>query len=70
MFKVEHCGSSLLTSSRKNECEKKLMISKQNCKRKSTVKVVANGVYTAKSSKQNHLQRQKRELQKLMAADM
>jgi hypothetical protein len=34
MFKVEHCGSSLRTSNRKNEFEKKLLISKQNRKRK------------------------------------
>ncbi len=32
MFKVERCGSSLLTSNRKNEFEKNLMISKQNRK--------------------------------------
>jgi hypothetical protein len=48
VFKVEHCGSSLLTSNRKNEFEKKLMISNQNLKQKSAVKVVADGVYTAK----------------------
>jgi hypothetical protein len=34
MFKVEHCGSSLLTSNRKNEFEKELLISKQNRKQK------------------------------------
>ncbi len=48
MFKVERCGSSLLTSNRKNEFEKKLMISKQNRKQKTAVNVVADGVYTAK----------------------
>jgi hypothetical protein len=48
VFKVERCGSSLLTSNRKNEFEKKLMISKQNRKQKSAVKVVADKVYTAK----------------------
>ncbi len=48
VFKVERCGSSLLTSNRKNEFEKKLMISKQNRKQKSAVKVVADEVYTAK----------------------
>jgi hypothetical protein len=48
VFKVERCGSSLLTSNRKNEFEKKLLISKLNCKQKSAVKVVADGVYTAK----------------------
>ncbi len=48
VFKVERCGSSLLTSSRKNEFEKKLMIYKQNHKQKSAMKVVADGVYTAK----------------------
>jgi hypothetical protein len=34
VFKVKHCGSSLLTSNRKNEFEKKLLISKQNPKQK------------------------------------
>jgi hypothetical protein len=34
VFKVEHCGSSLLTSNRKNKYEKKLLISKQNRKQK------------------------------------
>jgi hypothetical protein len=33
VFKLERCGSSLLTSNRKNEFEKKLLISKQNRKR-------------------------------------
>ncbi len=46
VFKVERCGSSLLTSNRKNEFEKKLLISKRNRKRESAVKVVA--AYTAK----------------------
>ncbi len=48
VFKVERCGSSLLTSNRKNEFGKKLLISKRNRKRKSAAKVVADGVYTAK----------------------
>jgi hypothetical protein len=49
VFKVEHCGSSLLTSNRKkNEFGKKLLISKRNRKRKSAVKVEANGVHTVK----------------------
>jgi hypothetical protein len=34
VFKLERCGSSLLTSSRKNEFVKKMMISKQNRKQK------------------------------------
>jgi hypothetical protein len=46
--KIERCGSSLLTSNRKTEFGKKLVISKQNRKRKSAVKVVADAVYTAK----------------------
>ncbi len=55
VFKVERCGSSLLSSNRKNEFEKKLTISKRNRKRKSAVKVVADGVYTAKfQNKINH----------------
>jgi hypothetical protein len=48
MLKVECCGSSLLTSNRKNEFGNKLMISKQNRKWKSAMKVVANGGYTEK----------------------
>jgi hypothetical protein len=48
VFKVKHCGSSLLTSNRKNEYEKKQLISKQNRKQKSAVKAVADGVYTEK----------------------
>jgi hypothetical protein len=67
VFKVECCGSSLVTFSRKSECEKKLLISKRNRKQKSAVKVVADGVYTAKSSKKNHLQGRKREQLALMA---
>jgi hypothetical protein len=50
--------------------EKKLLISTQNRKRESAVKVVADEVYTAKSSKQNHLGGQKRERLVLMGADM
>jgi hypothetical protein len=34
VFKIERCGRSPLTSNRKNEFGKKLMISKQNRKRK------------------------------------
>jgi hypothetical protein len=48
MFKVERCGSSLLTSNRKNEFEKKLLTAKRNRKQKSAVKVAADGMYTQK----------------------
>jgi hypothetical protein len=34
VFKIERCGSSLLTSNRKTEFGKKLMISKRNHKQK------------------------------------
>jgi hypothetical protein len=34
VFKIERCGSSLLTSDRKTEFVKKMMISKQNRKQK------------------------------------
>ncbi len=44
VFKVECCGSSLLTSNRKLNLERELLLFDRNRKRK----VVANGVYTAK----------------------
>jgi hypothetical protein len=62
-----------LLTAEKIECEKKLLISKRKneiARKKSAVKVVADGVYTAKSSKQNLLRRQKREQLALMAADV
>jgi hypothetical protein len=49
---------------------RKLLISKQNCKQKSAVKVVANEVHTAKLETENHLRRRKRERLALMAADV
>jgi hypothetical protein len=49
---------------------KKLLIFKQNCKRKSAVKVVANGVHTVKHETESHLRRRKRERLALMAADV
>jgi hypothetical protein len=66
VFKVERCGSSLLTCNKK----KKLLISKRNCKRENAVKVVAHGVHTAKLETENHFQRRKREQLALMAADV
>jgi hypothetical protein len=57
VFKVERCGSSLLTSNR---------ISKRNRKLKNAVKVVVDGVHTAKLETENHLRRRLA----LMAADM
>jgi hypothetical protein len=48
----------------------KLLISEQNRKQKSAVKVVANGVYTAKLETESHLLRQKRERLALMAANV
>jgi hypothetical protein len=70
VFKVKHCGSSLLTSNRKNEFEKKLLISKRNRKRKSAVKVVADGVYTAKFKTISLTKVKERERLALMAADI
>jgi hypothetical protein len=70
VFKLERCGSSLLTSNRKIKFWEKLLISKRNCKQKSAVKVVANGVHTAKLETENHLRRRKRERLALMAADV
>jgi hypothetical protein len=49
---------------------KKLLISKRNRKRKNAVKVVADGVHTAKLETENHLQRRKRERLVLKAADV
>ena len=69
VFKLERCGSSLLTSNRKG-IWKKLLISKRNRKQKSAVEVVANGVHTAKLETESHLRRRKREQLALMAADM
>jgi hypothetical protein len=40
---------------------KKLLISKQNLKQKNAVKVVADGVHTAKLETESHLRRLKRE---------
>jgi hypothetical protein len=57
---------SLLTSNRK----KKLLISKQNRKLANAVKVVADGVHTAKLETENNLQRRKRERLALMAANV
>jgi hypothetical protein len=48
----------------------KTVDSKQNRKQKSAVKVVANGVHTAKLETESHLRRQKRERLALMAADL
>jgi hypothetical protein len=57
VFKVERCGSSLLTSNRKEKQVflEKLLISKQNCKQESVVKVVANEVHTAQLATDCHL---------------
>jgi hypothetical protein len=46
------------------------LISKRNRKQKSAVKVVANGVHTAKLETESHLQRQKGERLALMAANV
>jgi hypothetical protein len=46
MFKVERCGSSLLTSNRKINLEKTVDFQTKS-QAKSAVKVVDNGVYTA-----------------------
>jgi hypothetical protein len=46
------------------------MISKQNRKQESAVKVVANGTHTAKLEIESHSRRQKRERLALMAADV
>ncbi len=70
LFKVEHCGSSLLTSNRKIWVLGKLLISKWNHKQKRAVEVVANGVHTAKLKTESHLRRRKREGLALMAADV
>ncbi len=48
----------------------KLLISKLNRKQKSAVKVVANGVHTAKLETKSHLRRRKREQLALMTADV
>jgi hypothetical protein len=48
----------------------KLLISKRNCKQKNAVKVVADGVHTAKLETENHLRMQNRERLALMAADV
>ncbi len=64
VFKVEHCGSSLLTSNRKMNLEKTKL------QAKSAFKVVANGVYTAKLETKNHSRRQEREQLALMTADV
>jgi hypothetical protein len=48
VFKIERCGSSLLTSNRKLNLEKTVdFLTKSQAK--SAVKVVANAVYTAKT---------------------
>ncbi len=70
VFKVERCGSSLPTSNRKMWVLGKLLISKWNRKQKSAVKVVANGVHTAKLETESHLRRRKRERLALMVADV
>ncbi len=70
VFKVECCGSSLLTSNRKIWVLGKLLISKWNRKQESAVKVVANRVHTAKLETVSHLWRRKRERLVLMAADV
>jgi hypothetical protein len=70
LFKVEHCGSSLLTSNRKIWGLGKLLISKWNHKQKSAVEVVANGVHTAKLETESQLRRRKREWLALIAADV
>jgi hypothetical protein len=49
---------------------KKLLIPKQNRKQKSAVKVVANGVYTAKFETKSLMNLGKRERLALMAADI
>jgi hypothetical protein len=46
------------------------LISKQNRKQENAVKVVANGVQTAKLETENHLRRRKRERLTLMAANL
>jgi hypothetical protein len=55
VFKVERCGSSLLTSNRKIEFEKKLMISKRNHKRKKCCESCSRWSVHCKISKQNQL---------------
>ncbi len=70
VFKVERCGCSLLTSNRKIWVLGKLLIYKLNRKQKSAVKVVANGVHTAKLETESHLRRRKRERLALMTADV
>ncbi len=54
----------------KYEFWEKLSIFKRNRKQKSAVKVVANGVHSAKNETESHLQRRNRERLALMAADM
>jgi hypothetical protein len=48
----------------------KLLISKQNRKQKSAVKVVANRVHTAELETESHIRRRKKERLALMAADV
>jgi hypothetical protein len=61
----------LLPTGKKSEffCEK-LLISKQNRKRESAVKVVANGRHTAKLETESHLRRGERKRLALIAADV
>jgi hypothetical protein len=62
--------SAYFQQERKTSFLERLLISKRNCKWESAVKVVANGVHTAKLATESHLRRRKRKRLALIAADV